>query len=101
MTNIHELILTGYCICELCCAPFADGITASGTKPRHTITAASNDHPFGTRVYIHELRRTVVIEDRMARRFTGHDHLDIFFSSHEEARRFGIRTNTVQIFPPF
>jgi len=98
MTNLTTLTLTAYCACSLCCGKHADGITASGVRPQANLTAAMNGVPFGTRVYVHELRGTFVVQDRMAPRFPG--RLDIYHDTHTEALRFGIRTNRVQFFPP-
>ena len=86
------IVLTAYCSCSLCCQQFADGITASGTKPVQGRTVAANWLPFGTRVYLDGVGwRTV--EDRMAKRFS--ERVDVYFDSHKEALKFGIRTNKV------
>ena len=71
-------------------------ITASNTRTRDGVVAA-NFLKFGTTVRFPDLygAKTFVIEDRMARRFS--DRMDIWFSTKEEARRFGIQYVTVEI----
>ena len=95
VTNyVGLVVLSAYCACRLCCEQFADGITASGTRPQQGRTVAANWLPFGTRVYLDGVGwRTV--EDRMARRFS--DRVDVYFDRHADARRFGIRTNKVWV----
>jgi 3D (Asp-Asp-Asp) domain-containing protein len=95
VTNyVGLVVLTAYCSCFSCCKPFADGITASGTKPAQGRTVAANWLPFGTRVYLDGVGwRTV--EDRMAKRFS--ERVDVYFDRHADARRFGIRTNRVWV----
>jgi 3D (Asp-Asp-Asp) domain-containing protein len=91
--TLTNIILTAYCSCTLCCGK-SDGITASGLRVRAGETAACNFLPFGTRVSISGVGvRTIT--DRMARRYT--NRIDIYFPSHAEARRFGIRTNTITL----
>lgn len=77
---------TAYCPCRKCCGK-SDGITASGTKATagRTIAADTSKLPFGTKVYIngHEY----VVEDRGGA-IKG-NKIDIFFSSHAEALKYG------------
>jgi 3D (Asp-Asp-Asp) domain-containing protein len=86
--KIHTI--TAYCACVKCCGRWADGVTASGTKPVQGRTAAMNGVPFGTILHIPEVGWRVV-EDRMAMRYS--DRIDIYFDSHEDALQFGIKTN--------
>jgi len=92
---VTNAILTAYCACRLCCGPSAPQPTASGVwpKPNHTVAASL---PFGTIIVINGHRYRV--EDRLAPRYA--NRIDIFMRSHEEARKFGIRTNTVKILKP-
>ena len=77
---------TAYCPCRKCCGK-SDGITASGTRATagRTIAADTSKLPFGTKVYIngHEY----VVEDRGGA-IKG-NKIDIFFSSHAEALKYG------------
>jgi len=85
MTNI---VLTAYCACMLCCGK-TDGITAAGNVVKANHTVACNFLPLNTKILIDG--KPYVVEDRMAKRFT--NRIDIYFSTHKEALRFGIRTN--------
>lgn len=91
MTN---LVITAYCACSVCCGKWSGGPTASGVMPRQGVTAAANAFPFGTRLRIQGVGERVV-QDRMSRRFP--NRVDVFFDTHAEARRFGIRTNRVEV----
>lgn len=87
-------VCTAYCACTKCCGPHAAGITASGKTPVQGITiAASRSIPLGTRVEIN--RHVYIVEDRLAKKFD--NRFDIYFSRHEDAKRYGIRTNFVTI----
>lgn len=85
--------ITAYCACVLCCGPDANGITASGVRPREGVTvAAPRSVPFGTRVYIATIGwRTV--QDRTARRYDG--RYDVYFNRHADAKKFGIKQRKV------
>jgi len=94
VTNIITATVTAYCSCRVCCGPNAHGITASGTPPVQGRTiAASRSIPLGSKVIIAE--KTYVVEDRLAKRFD--NRFDLFFRSHQEAKRFGKRTLKVMI----
>jgi|SRR3989344_6704847 len=74
-------------------------ITASGSKTRHGVVA-SNDLPFGTRIRIQDKfgDRVFTVEDRMHRRYTGKEYMDLWMPSKHEALRFGVvRNATVEI----
>ena len=76
------------------------GITANQTKAIPWRTVASSRHyPIGTRIYIPELKRTVVVEDRFASAKKEKelkipaDRLDLYvgLSNKKDAYRFGRR----------
>lgn len=82
--------LTAYCECEKCCGKWAnDNKTASGTAPTEGRTIACNDLPFGTKVNI--FGNTYIVEDRGVSGM----HIDIYFKSHEDARKFGVKYEKV------
>ncbi len=90
--------VTAYCSCKKCCNK-SDGITASG-KPARAGYAACNWMPFGTRLNVEKIG-TVVVMDRGARSLFGGPknhikHLDIWFPSHSEARKFGVKNLKVE-----
>lgn len=81
--------LTAYCNCSKCCGKWAGGATASGTMPKagRTIAVDARMIPFGTKVKING--HTYTAED------TGSaikgNRIDIFFNSHSEALKFGVK----------
>ena len=87
-------ICTAFCPCKICCGPLAKGITASGKFPAQGRTiAVPRNIPLGTKIEI--AGKLYIAEDRTARKYDG--RFDIYFDSHEMARKFGIRTNQVTI----
>lgn len=73
------------------------GITADGTKARHGTIAADPRYPFGTKMYVPGYGWGVV-HDR-GRAITG-DHIDIFFSDHDDALEWGKQYLNVTILKP-
>ena len=94
MNSIGIYTLTGYCSCAKCCG-INSGITASGTnvKQGRTIAADTSILPFGTKVYINGNIYTV--EDRGGA--IKNNRIDIYFDSHNEALKFGIRQQEVYL----
>ncbi len=72
-------------------------VTAAGTEVRDGIIA-NNLLAFGTKVKIPELygNKIFVVEDRMHSR-KGYYHVDIWFSSYDEALNFGAKTTYIEI----
>ena len=83
--------LTAYCNCSKCCGKWAGGNTASGVYPTANHTVAMGGIPFGTKLLINGTVYTV--EDRG----TPYGWVDIFFNTHAEALRFGMRSADVYI----
>ena len=71
-------------------------VTASATKVRWGIIA-TNDFPFGTKLRIPDLfgSEIFVVEDRMHKRFTDRNRLDVWFPSKKEAVHFGVNNDVV------
>lgn len=102
------LTTTGYCNCGACCGwepdgsgcavysygpmkgrPKDVGLTSSQTRARHgTIAADPKVFPAGTRIQV-PLYGEGVVEDRGGA-IKG-DHIDLWFPTHEEAKRWGVR----------
>lgn len=80
--------VTAYCHCAVCCGE-AGNPTASGKMPKVGVTiAAPRSIPFGTKLHIQGVGvRTV--QDRLPLRYDS--RIDVFFGSHQEAKRFGIK----------
>lgn len=94
VTNITAVV-TAYCSCSKCCGTMAAGITASGVKPVEGITSAAPRWiPFRS-VLVIEGVGVRIVEDRTSRKYEG--RIDVYFDQHEEAIKFGIRTNQVRI----
>lgn len=66
------------------------GLTASGVLSGVGQCAAPADIPFGARVHIPALGRTLVVTDRTHRRFR-HNTVDIFMPGYKQCRQFGRR----------
>lgn len=94
LTNyLGTLVITAYCACTTCCGPRAKGITAMGRVPVQNVTvAASRRIPLGTSLAIDGIgwRR---VEDRLAKRYD--DRVDVYFTRHADAIRFGLQTRRV------
>lgn len=83
---LGKFLTTAYCTCTRCTP--GSGLTVSGTKPRanHTVSADLKKFPLGTKLKINGIVYTV--ED------TGvaGNHLDIYFSTHQKALNYGMKT---------
>lgn len=95
-----EFLLTGYCACPICCGAWSNienPITASGeiAAAGRTIAADTSMFAFGTRLLING--QVYVVEDRGSA-IKG-NHIDIFFSTHEEALEWGKRYSDVYKLP--
>lgn len=104
----RRMLTTGYCSCRKCCGwerrwfKTVDsagrekrvGVTASGTKAHTGTIAADRSYPFGTVMYIDGYGYGRV-EDRGGA-IKG-DHIDLFFSSHSAALKWGKRWRDVKI----
>jgi len=110
-----KLLTTGYCKCQSCCGwkrswflgrpvyaygpnkgkPKKVGITASGRRARKgTISADLSIYPFNTIMYIPNYGYGRVEDCGSA--IKG-NHIDLFFSSHKKALRWGKKTKNVKI----
>lgn len=85
--------VTSYCACKICCGENAKGITASGKRVKTGMIAASRSIPFGTRIRIEG--KIYTVEDRLAKRYD--DRIDVYYESHEEAKKFGKKVIQVEI----
>jgi rare lipoprotein A len=64
------------------------GTTASGRQSGVGQCAAPADIPFGSRIYIPALRRTLIVTDRTHPRFR-HNTVDIFMPGQQQCLNFG------------
>jgi len=94
VTNIAIMTITAYCHCSQCCGK-PNQPTASGLRPRAgTTIAAPRALPFGTTIMIPSVGARKV-QDRLARKYD--NRIDIFMASHQAAKNFGIKRETVTI----
>lgn len=96
---LGEFKLTAYCPCMKCCGK-TDGITSTGTTATEGRTIAVDPHviPYGSTVTIYFAGGTV-------HTYTAEDcggaikenRIDVFFSSHDAARAFGVQSAMVYV----
>jgi 3D (Asp-Asp-Asp) domain-containing protein len=90
----RKMLVTAYCPCTECCGPGAIGVTASGRPVSANggrFVAADADIPFGAFLVIpgYNDGKPVEVLDRGGA-IKG-DHLDVFFPTHEQAKRWGAK----------
>ena len=86
--NEEKYTVTAYCSCEKCCGKWSKyNKTANGQTPKQGVTcAASRKIPFGTRLNIQGVGVRIV-QDRLAKKYD--NRIDIYFSNHNDALKFG------------
>jgi len=96
-----QMRVTAYCPCQKCCGKYSDGVTAHGHKirPGDAFVAADKEYPFGTEMIIagYKNGQPVKVLDRGGT-IRG-NRLDVFFYSHEEALKWGVRDLGVKVHP--
>ena len=94
-----QMRVTAYCPCPKCCGNYSDGITACGHKIRQGdfFVAADKMYPFGTEIIIpgYKSSEAVKVLDRGG--VIRGNRLDVFFNSHQEALKWGVRYLDVKI----
>lgn len=94
-TKINAIV-TAYCPCIKCCDK-TDGITASQVPAVQGRTlAAPKTYPFGTKIIIDGVE--YIVEDRGGA--IKDNKFDMFFYSHQEAKKYGVNKTTVEIIFP-
>ena len=96
---LGEFRLTAYCPCMKCCGK-TDGITSTGTLAAEGRTIAVDPRviPYGSAV-------TIYFADGTVHTYTAEDcggaikenRIDVFFSSHDVARAFGVQSAMVYV----
>jgi 3D (Asp-Asp-Asp) domain-containing protein len=108
--------VSAYCPCTLCCGANASGYTASGKAAVGRMIAAPSVYAFGTEMRVPgygtakvqdrggaiktagEWVRNVRIGDQKAADVKlQHDRIDLLFSTHDEAARWGRQTVVVWV----
>ena len=94
-----QMRVTAYCPCPKCCGSYSDGVTASGHKIHQgdLFVAADKMYPFGTEMIIpgYKSGEAVKVLDRGG--VIRGNRLDVFFDSHQEALKWGVRYLDVKI----
>lgn len=93
---ITNLLITAYCSCSICCGKFnsAHNLTANNKRPIQGLTvAAPRNIPLGTKLLIEQY--IYEVQDRYNKHLS--DRIDIYFTNHLEAKKFGVKHLTVTI----
>ena len=87
--------ITHYCPCSICCGPWANGITATGTTAvtNHTIAVDPSQIPYGSQVVING--QVYVAEDCGSAIKT--NCIDIYVGSHAEGESKGVYYTDVYV----
>ena len=86
--------ITAYCPCEKCCGAYANGYTATGAKATQGVTVAADPDvlPMGTEIELDG--HTYTVQDTGGA--IAGNRLDLYFDSHEDALRWGVREKIVR-----
>ena len=91
--------VTAYCPCQKCCGEYSDGQTACSYKIRRgdAFVAADKKYCFGTEMLVagYNNGEPVKVLDRGGA--IHGDRLDVFFGSHEEALKWGVKYLDVKV----
>jgi 3D (Asp-Asp-Asp) domain-containing protein len=97
--RVVRMKVTAYCPCRKCCGRHADGITACNhrIRPGDVFVAADKRYRFGTSMIVpgYNNNRQVDVKDR-GRLIKG-NRLDVFFASHRQAQKWGVKTLDVLV----
>ena len=93
-TRTCVFTVTAYCPCEKCCGAYANGYTATGEKATQGVTIAADPDvlPMGTKIELDG--HTYTVQDTGGA-IAGY-RLDLYFDSHEDALRWGVREKIVR-----
>ena len=93
-TQEQTFTVTAYCPCEKCCGAYANGYTATGAKATQGVTIAADPDvlPMGTEIELDG--HTYTVQDTGGA--IAGNRLDLYFDSHEDALRWGVREKVVR-----
>jgi 3D (Asp-Asp-Asp) domain-containing protein len=94
-----KMRVTAYCACRKCCGKFSDGHTACGhrIRPGDAFAAADKKYAFGTELIIPGYNRTRPVKILDRGRLIRGNRLDVFFSNHKKARKWGVKYLDVKL----
>lgn len=97
--RVVRMKVTAYCPCRKCCGRHADGITASNhrIRPGDVFVAADKRYSFGTEMIIPGYNSNKPVEVKDRGRLIKGNRLDIFFASHQQAKKWGTKTLNVLV----
>lgn len=97
--RVVRMKVTAYCSCAKCCGKFSDGKTAClhRIRPGDTFVAADKKWPFGTEMIIPGYNNNQPVEVKDRGRLIKGNRLDIYFDSHQQAKKWGSRTLEVLV----
>lgn len=97
--RIVRMRVTAYCPCTQCCGPSAQGRTANGhvIRPGDRFVAAAQTYSFGTELIVPQYNGTRPIKVLDRGGAIQGNHLDLFFASHAQAAKWGVRYLDVKI----
>lgn len=91
--RVVRMRVTAYCPCAKCCGKFSDGITACNhrIRPGDVFVAADKSFRFHTDMIIPGYNSNQPVEVLDRGRLIKGNRLDVFFSSHSVAKKWGTR----------
>ena len=96
--------VTAYCPCEKCCGKNARGITASGKPVSYNggrfVAADTRVLPFGSMLRIPQYHGEAIVEVIDRGGAIKGNKIDVFFTSHAEARKWGRQRLPVKVLRP-
>lgn len=97
----QQMIVTAYCPCKICCGKHAQGITASGHKIRkgQKFVAAPRWLPLHSRLTVPGYARDTPVKCLDRGGAIKGNKLDVYFDTHKEAKKWGVRKLNVIINP--
>lgn len=97
--RVVRMKVTAYCPCRKCCGRHADGITACNhrIRPGDVFAAADKRYAFGTEMIIPGYNGNQPIQVKDRGRLIKGNRLDVFFHSHQQAKKWGVKTLDVLV----
>ena len=94
-----QMRVTAYCPCQKCCGKYSDGQTACGHKirPGDAFVAADKKYCFGTEMLVAGYSNGEPVEVLDRGGVIRGNRLDVFFGSHEEALKWGVKYLDVKV----
>lgn len=91
--QIVRMRVTGYCSCPKCCGKFSDGRTASNRRIRKgdVFVAADKFYRFGTDMIIPGYNNAQPVEVQDRGRVIKGNRLDLYFDTHGQAQKWGVK----------